>query len=202
MCHKCLFVSRGLALLFLAPRHQMEWGDQPHAPGALYPRGRHGTLFTVGWVSPSSRLEVRKISSPPGSDPRPSSPQSVAIPTELPGPHINRKPELKNYASICGETPYCLYVICCMFRPLLCYYQGASGSSIETGTKTRKSRVCQESKLAYAYTKIEKYKNIITFKQPAFCHNIDFFRNQNWIHGFFRWCFRLNLIVQFSHLTI
>jgi len=33
-------------------------------------------------------LDVRKISSPPGFDPGPSSPKSVAIPTELPGPHI------------------------------------------------------------------------------------------------------------------
>jgi hypothetical protein len=31
-------------------------------------------------------LDVRKISSPPGFDPGPSSPDSVAIPTELPGP--------------------------------------------------------------------------------------------------------------------
>ena len=33
-------------------------------------------------------LDWRKISSPPGFDPGPSSQQSVAIPTELPGPHI------------------------------------------------------------------------------------------------------------------
>jgi len=33
-------------------------------------------------------LDGRKISSPPGFDPGPSSPQSVAIPTELPGPSI------------------------------------------------------------------------------------------------------------------
>jgi len=32
-------------------------------------------------------LEGRKISSPPGFDPGPFSPYSVAIPTELPDPH-------------------------------------------------------------------------------------------------------------------
>jgi len=33
-------------------------------------------------------LDGRKISSPPAFDPGPSSPYSVAIPTELPGPHF------------------------------------------------------------------------------------------------------------------
>ena len=37
---------------------------------------------------PRVGLEGRKISSPPGFDPGPSRPQSVAIPTELPGPHL------------------------------------------------------------------------------------------------------------------
>jgi hypothetical protein len=37
-------------------------------------------------VGPRSGLDGRKIS-PPGFDPGLSSPQSVAIPTELPGPH-------------------------------------------------------------------------------------------------------------------
>jgi len=39
-------------------------------------------------VSPRAGLDGRKISSPPGFDPGPSSPLSVAIPTELPGPHM------------------------------------------------------------------------------------------------------------------
>ena len=34
-------------------------------------------------------LDARKISSPPGFDPGPSSPYSVAIPTELPGPYYS-----------------------------------------------------------------------------------------------------------------
>jgi len=37
-------------------------------------------------VGPRAGLDGRKISSPPGFDPEPSSPQSVAISTELPGP--------------------------------------------------------------------------------------------------------------------
>ena len=39
-------------------------------------------------MGPRASLDGQKISSPPGFDPGPSSPQSVAIPTELPGPQI------------------------------------------------------------------------------------------------------------------
>ena len=39
-------------------------------------------------MGPRAGLDGRKISSPPGFDHGPSSPQAVAIPTELPGPHI------------------------------------------------------------------------------------------------------------------
>jgi hypothetical protein len=39
-------------------------------------------------VVPRTGLDGRKISSPQGFNPGPSSPYSVAIPTELPGPHI------------------------------------------------------------------------------------------------------------------
>ena len=60
-------------------------GEQ-HAPAALYLRERPGTHFTGGWVGPRAGPNGRKISSPPGFDPGPSSPQSVAIPTDLPGP--------------------------------------------------------------------------------------------------------------------
>ena len=63
---------------------------QQHAPAALYPWERPGTHFTGGWVGPRAGLEGLKISFPPGFDPRPSRPQSVAIPTELPGPHTSR----------------------------------------------------------------------------------------------------------------
>ena len=70
------------------PRHQKGVSGQQHAPAALYPRERPGTHFTGGWVGLRAGLEGQKISSPPGFDPGPSSPQSVAIPTELPGPQF------------------------------------------------------------------------------------------------------------------
>jgi len=41
-------------------------------------------------VGPRAGLDGRKVSSPPGFDPGPSSPLSVAIPTELPGLHLTR----------------------------------------------------------------------------------------------------------------
>jgi len=47
---------------------------QQHAPAALYPRERHGSHFTGGWVGPSAGLDERKVSSQPGFDPGPSSP--------------------------------------------------------------------------------------------------------------------------------
>jgi hypothetical protein len=46
---------------------------QQHAPAALYPLERHGTYCTGGWVGPWAGLDGRKISSPPGFDPGPSS---------------------------------------------------------------------------------------------------------------------------------
>jgi len=58
-------------------------GGQQHAPGALYPGEKPGTHFAGGWVGGSAGPDERKISSPPGFE---SSPLSVAIPTELPGP--------------------------------------------------------------------------------------------------------------------
>ena len=77
------------------PRHQKVVSGQQHTPAALYPRERAGTHFTGGWVGPRAGLDGQKISSPPRFDPGPSSPQSVAIPTELPGPHIVRTTNIK-----------------------------------------------------------------------------------------------------------
>ena len=39
-------------------------------------------------MGPRAGLDGREISSPPGFDPGPSNPKSVAIPTELPGPRL------------------------------------------------------------------------------------------------------------------
>ena len=61
---------------------------QQHALAVLYPRERHGTHFTGGCVDPRVGLEGRKISSPTGiRSPDRLARSSVAIPTELPGPH-------------------------------------------------------------------------------------------------------------------
>ena len=79
---------------FLGPRHIRWGGGQPHATAASTPRERPSTHFIGDWVGPRAGLDGRKISSPPGFYPGPSSPQSVAIPTELPGPHPhNKRPE-------------------------------------------------------------------------------------------------------------
>ena len=62
---------------------------QQHAPAALYHRERPGNQFTWSLVGPMAGLGGRKNSSPTGFDPGPSSPFSVAIPTELLDPlHI------------------------------------------------------------------------------------------------------------------
>jgi hypothetical protein len=53
----------------------------------LYPWDRPGTHCTGGWVGPRASLDVcEKFRPHRDSIPRPSSLQSVAIPTELPGP--------------------------------------------------------------------------------------------------------------------
>ena len=52
---------------------------QQHAPAALYPRERPGTHFTGGWVGPRAGLDGRKILSPPGFDPGPSSPLAQSL---------------------------------------------------------------------------------------------------------------------------
>jgi len=62
---------------------------QHHAPAALYPLERTGTHFIGGWVGLRAGLDWRKISSPPGFVPGLYSPQSVAIPTELPGTQLH-----------------------------------------------------------------------------------------------------------------
>jgi len=63
-------VSKGIAVLFLGPRHQMGWGSAP-SPGRLYAREKTGTPCTGGWVGPRAGLDRRgKSRPPPGFDPR------------------------------------------------------------------------------------------------------------------------------------
>ena len=82
-------VGSSITLLFHDLGTRKGVSGQLHAPAALYPRERRGIHFTGGWVGPRAGLDGRKMSSPPVFDPGPSSPWSVAIPTELPGPHTH-----------------------------------------------------------------------------------------------------------------
>ena len=52
---------------------------QRHAPAAIYHRERPGTHCTGGWVGHRAGLDGRKISSPPGFDPGPSSPVAQSL---------------------------------------------------------------------------------------------------------------------------
>jgi len=54
-----------------APLEGGEW-SAAH-PGCTLPWERPGTCFTGGWVGPRAGLDRRKISSPPGFNPRPFS---------------------------------------------------------------------------------------------------------------------------------
>jgi hypothetical protein len=69
--------------------------------GRTLPPGktRHPLYRRLG--GPQGRSgEVRKIGPPPGFDPEPSSPYSVAILTELPGPHETKSSLRKQYAGM------------------------------------------------------------------------------------------------------
>ena len=60
--------SRGLALLFLLPRRQMEVGDQSHASATLLPRKtRYPFYRSLDGPKSQSKL-MREISHPPGFD--------------------------------------------------------------------------------------------------------------------------------------
>jgi len=56
-------------------------------PGSTLPSAKTWYPLYRGLGGPQSRSGRRKISSPPRFDPGSSSPKSVSIPTELPGPH-------------------------------------------------------------------------------------------------------------------
>ena len=75
-------------------RRQKKVSGQRHAPAAIYPRERPGTHCTGGWVGPRAGLDDGKTRPHRDSIPEPSSPQSVAIPTELPGPQSFKAQQL------------------------------------------------------------------------------------------------------------
>ena len=49
--------SSGIALLFLQPRHLMQFGGHRHGPATLPPLKRTGTQFTGGWLRPRAYLD-------------------------------------------------------------------------------------------------------------------------------------------------
>ena len=67
-------VGRVIVVLFLDHGTRRGMSGQFHAPAAIYPRKTPGTHFTRDWVGPRAVLDGRKITSPPGFDPGPSSP--------------------------------------------------------------------------------------------------------------------------------
>ena len=79
-------VSRGIALLFLGPRHTRWGGGSVPLLGPLYPQGKTRYHCTEGWVGLGAGLEERKMSPHWDSIPDRPARTSVAIPTELPEP--------------------------------------------------------------------------------------------------------------------
>jgi hypothetical protein len=62
--------GRGIALLFLDLGARRGWVIST-TPRPLYPRERHGTHYTGGWVGPRAGLDgCGKSRPPPGFDPR------------------------------------------------------------------------------------------------------------------------------------
>ena len=111
------------------PRHWKGVSGQQHAPTALYPRERPSTHFTGGWVGPRAGLEERNTSSPSGFDPGPSSPQSVAIPTELPSPlllNIN----ISNHNTLYFGTANWRSEVAAIFRGIFENFRGISTFSL------------------------------------------------------------------------
>ena len=72
-------MSRGIALLFLGPRHYMGVGGSPPRLDRLYSRERPGTHCTGGWVGPRTGLDWRTISSSKGFDPRTVQPVAQSL---------------------------------------------------------------------------------------------------------------------------
>ena len=102
-------VGRGIALLF-HNRGTRRWvSGQQHAPAALYPQERPGTHCTGGWVGPRAGLDVRKISSPPGFDPRTVQPVVSRYSDWATGPTLIRMYAVKN-TTVCLVRCYILNI--------------------------------------------------------------------------------------------
>ena len=90
---------------------KMGFGGQRHAPAALPPPKTRHPLYRRLGVPQGRSGRVRKISPLPGFDPGPSSPQRVAIPTEL-----SRPPD----SVIRVTSLLCCYVCVCVL--FCCFY--------------------------------------------------------------------------------
>jgi hypothetical protein len=67
--------SRGIAILFLQPRHQIGGWVVKARPWPFYPRERSGTHCVGGWAGPTAGLgSCGKSRPPPGFDPRTAQP--------------------------------------------------------------------------------------------------------------------------------
>jgi len=80
-------VGRGTALLFHDRGTRRVWVFS-NTPRPHFTPGKTLTHFTGGWVGPRAGLDAWKISSPRDSIPDRPARSSIAITTELPGPHV------------------------------------------------------------------------------------------------------------------
>jgi len=118
---------------------------QRHALAALYLREIPGTHFTRGWVGPRAGLDGRKISSPPGFYPGPSSPKSVAIPIELPGP-------LYIYIYVCMYTTTGFHKLIIKQFIDVCLYLLAVFPPVHHLPASRTEQECMESYLHFCHS--------------------------------------------------
>jgi hypothetical protein len=89
--------SEGIALLILNIGARRGVGGQHQAPAALPPAKTRYSLYRRMGGPQGRSGHVRKIPPPPGFDIRTVQPRSsVAIPTELPGPHTDINRYLQN----------------------------------------------------------------------------------------------------------
>ena len=114
---KVLRESRGIALLYFRPRHQKGIRGQRHAPAATYPRERPGTHCTGGWVGLRAGLDrCGKSRLHRDSIPGPSSPQAVAIPTQLRAHRSLFKPLQIHDVSILWNTEFMIIFYGCNYE--------------------------------------------------------------------------------------
>ena len=135
---------------------------QRHAPAALYPRERPGTHCTGGWVGPRAGLDKGGKSRPHrDSIPGPSSPQPVAIPTELPGlvstfiPLLNFSAHVPSYIKLHSVSKCDLFLV----QP----------KHVWERTAKLKIHFCADCILPYIYIYVYIYIFFISSYRKEFC---------------------------------